>query len=188
MAGDASDWRSRYRVINNCIEEELVPFAPDIDGRVSIKLYFGDHRFNAYLQLEDTARDYRCRVRTLPHIYERARVVRDHLHPYFVGEARTILDALAHGKQYVPSRIDPADCLPLTREHEHAPSWTTASPRELTTSVRVRKEAPRPWPAAANAFLYAASLLNNATEGSVVDHFEKSRRLPKHWWISERPS
>lgn len=177
MAGEASDWRSRYRVINNCIEEDVRPFAPDIDGSVSIKVYFGHHRFNAYFQLEDAGRDYRCRVRTRPHIDERAHVVRDHLHPYFVREARTILDSLAHGKQYVPSRVDSAGCLPLTREYRHTRSWNTAEPRELTRTVRVRKGAPGPWPATANAFLYAVSLLNDATEGSVVDYFEKWRRV-----------
>ena len=77
-------------------------------------------------------------------------------------------------------RIDPADCLPLTREHDGTYSWTTASPRELTMTVRVRKGAPGPWPATANAFLYAVSLLNDATEGSVVDYFEKWRRLPEY--------
>jgi len=185
MIEERASWNPFFRCIDNTVDRSIKPFGPDIEQRVNVLLAFGNHRFDTYFRLEEAPNEYVCRVKTRPFIYERMAVAREHLHPYFVREARAILHALAECTQYLPSRIEPAEGLPLIRGAE---AKIAVTPSDISTRVRVPRETSRPWRATANAFLYAVSLLNEATEGTVVDYFQKSPYCPPSVWRNELPT
>jgi hypothetical protein len=174
-----------FRCIDKTVDRSIKPFGPDIEERVNVLLHFGNHRFDTYFRLEEVPNEYVCRVKTRPLIYERMAVAREHLHPYFVREARAILHALAECTQYLPSRIDAAEGLPLAGG---VAARVAVTPSDISTRVRVPTKTSRPWRATANAFLYAVSLLNDATEGPVVDYFQKSPYCPASVWRNELPT